>query len=88
MELVHTKEITECESTITVLESFLPVYFKGATTTFKDIIAAGEINRNPVKPKVREDIKEMFAKNLSLEFSFYDFCKQRLYKQLLVLIEK
>ena len=85
MELVHTKEITECESTITVLESFLPVYFSGASMIFEDFGKTAKINRNPVKPQVREDIKKMVAQNMSLEFKFYEFCKQRLYKQYLSL---
>ena len=77
--------LEEMQWTLPVLESFLPVYFSGASTIFEDLGKNAKINRNPVKPQVREDIKKMVAQNMSLEFAFYEFCKQRLYKQYLSL---
>ena len=67
-----------------VLESFLPSYFHGISEVYNDQFKKKRTNQNLSKPRVREDIKEMVAKNMSLEIRFYEFCKQRLYKQLLV----
>ena len=68
-----------------VLESFLPSYFHGISEVYNDQFKKKRTNQNLSKPRVREDIKEMVAKNMSLEIRFYEFCKQRLYKQLLVI---
>ena len=67
-----------------VLESFVPSYFHGISEVYNDQFKKKRTNQNLSKPRVREDIKEMVAKNMSLEIRFYEFCKQRLYKQLLV----
>ena len=68
-----------------VLESFVPSYFHGISEVYNDQFKKKRTNQNLSKPRVREDIKEMVAKNMSLEIRFYEFCKQRLYKQLLVI---
>ena len=67
-----------------VLESFVPSYFHGISEVYNDQFKKKRTNQNLSKPRVREDIKEMVVKNMSLEIRFYEFCKQRLYKQLLV----
>ena len=69
-----------------VLESFVPSYFHGISEVYNDQFKKKRTNQNLSKPRVREDIKEMVAKNMSLEIRFYEFCKQRLYKQLLLVI--
>lgn len=40
------------------------------------------INRNFFKPPVSEEVKDMVRSNFTREIEFYQFCKQRLYKQL------
>lgn len=42
-------------------------------------------NSNPMKPHIKEEIKEMVRKNFTREIEFYQFCKQRLYKQYLAI---
>ena len=69
-----------------VLESLVPSYFHGISEVYNDQFKKKRTNQNLSKPRVREDIKEMVAKNMSLEIRFYEFCKQRLYKQLLLVI--
>lgn len=39
------------------------------------------INRNAFKPPVSEYVKEIVRRNFSREVEFYEFCKDRLYKQ-------
>lgn len=43
------------------------------------------INRNAFKPPVSEDVKDIVRKNFTKEIEFYEFCKQRLQKQLYAL---
>ena len=69
--------------TLKVLESFVPSYFHGISEVYDNQFKKKRKNQNLSKPRVREDIKEMVAKNMSSEIKFYEFCKQRLYKQLL-----
>ena len=68
-----------------VLELFVPSYFHGISEVYNDQFKKKRTNQNLSKPRVQEDIKEMVAKNMSLEIRFYEFCRQRLYKQLLVI---
>ena len=68
-----------------VLESFVPSYFHGISEVYNGQFKKKRTNQNLSKPRVQDDIKEMVAKNMSLEIRFYEFCKQRLYKQLLVI---
>lgn len=42
-------------------------------------------NANPFKPEVSEDIKQMIRKNFTREIEFYQFCRQRLFKQYLAI---
>ena len=72
--------------TLKVLESFVPFYYDGVTQVYEDQFKKTRRNQNLSKPRVREDIKDMVSKNISLEIKFYEFCKQRLYKQLLLVI--
>lgn len=40
-----------------------------------------QVNRNSIKPSVSQEVREILHKNLTNEIEFYNFCKQRLYKQ-------
>lgn len=42
-------------------------------------------NRNPTKPNISEEIKELVRRNFTREIEFYQFCRQRLHKQYLAL---
>lgn len=44
-----------------------------------------KINRNLFKPPVIEEIKEIVRRNFTREIEFYQFCRQRLHRQLLAL---
>lgn len=39
------------------------------------------INRNAFKPPVSDYVKDIVRRNFSREMEFYEFCKDRLYKQ-------
>lgn len=91
--------------TLTVLEKYIPSYFKGAHVLYNSKLSTDNSfnhdcnpcifpvhkdrivnqNRNKRKPKIYDDVKAMIRKNFTEEIDFYNFCKQRLYKQYIAL---
>ncbi|EDW76757.2 uncharacterized protein Dwil_GK19619, partial [Drosophila willistoni] len=72
--------------TLTVLEKYVPKYFNHARFIYKlNKTSIKNRNRNNRKPKVDADVREMVRRNFTYEYEFYNFCKQRLYKQYLAL---
>ena len=72
--------LEEFNKTLSVMENFMPQYFRGASEAYKHHGTSGRAE-NKFKPSVSEEIKAMVRANFSREFEFYDFCKQRLFKQ-------
>ncbi|KAF2901601.1 hypothetical protein ILUMI_04588 [Ignelater luminosus] len=78
--------LEDLNSTLTVLEHYVPRFFKGAFEVYWDEISRyNTINRNTFKPPVSEEVKEIVRRNFTKEIEFYQFCKQRLHKQLFAL---
>jgi hypothetical protein len=74
--------LEEMNKTLTVLEHYVPRFFKGALNTYwEEIHMYSKINRNIYKPPVSEATKEIVRKNFTREIEFFEFCKQRLHKQ-------
>ncbi|XP_017035084.2 heparan sulfate 2-O-sulfotransferase pipe-like [Drosophila kikkawai] len=70
--------------TLTVLEHYIPRFFKGSTDVYYEPIkglAFKKQNTNHWKPKISERIKRIMRANFTQEYEFYHFCKQRLYRQ-------
>jgi len=78
--------LEELNKTLTVLEHYVPRFFKGAKDVYwNEINVFSKINRNIFKPPVAEATKDIVRKNFTRELEFFDFCKQRLHKQYLAL---
>jgi len=78
--------LEEMNKTLTVLEHYVPRFFKGALNTYwEEIHMYSKINRNIYKPPVSEATKEIVRRNFTREIEFFEFCKQRLHKQYLAL---
>jgi len=78
--------LEEMNKTLTVLEHYVPRFFKGALNTYwEEIHMYSKINRNIYKPPVSEATKEIVRKNFTREIEFFEFCKQRLHKQYMAL---
>ncbi|KAH8332234.1 hypothetical protein KR074_011244 [Drosophila pseudoananassae] len=76
----------ETNITLTVLEHYVPRYFSRAKTIFHMYQKSlANRNRNNRKPQVDDDVRAMVRRNLTHEYDFYYFCKQRLYKQYIAL---
>ncbi|XP_011183240.2 heparan sulfate 2-O-sulfotransferase pipe isoform X5 [Zeugodacus cucurbitae] len=72
----------ETNITLTVLEHYIPKFFSGATEIYYQAKnRLHQVNRNSIKPSVSQEVREILHKNLTNEIEFYNFCKQRLYKQ-------
>jgi len=46
-----------------------------------------KINRNLYKPPVSDTVKNILRKNFTREIEFYEFCKQRLHKQYVAVMQ-
>ncbi|XP_026675255.1 heparan sulfate 2-O-sulfotransferase pipe isoform X2 [Ceratina calcarata] len=74
--------LEDLNTTLTVLENYIPEFFRGATEVYYDESNAfTRINRNLFKPSVSEEVKDLVRSNFTREIEFYQFCRQRLYKQ-------
>ena len=71
--------------TLQTLEHYIPFFFKDAIKAYKEIIGNRIVNKNQSKPKVPKFIKDAIAKNFTVEMEFFEFCKQRIYKQYLAI---
>ncbi|KAK0172964.1 hypothetical protein PV328_006223 [Microctonus aethiopoides] len=75
--------LEDVNATLTVLENYIPQFFEGATEVYWDEMNSFKrINRNSFKPPVSEEVKDMVRKNFTKEIEFYQFCRQRLHRQL------
>ncbi|XP_065079844.1 heparan sulfate 2-O-sulfotransferase pipe [Ochlerotatus camptorhynchus] len=76
--------LEDFNTTLAVLERYVPKFFSGATSVyFNEVNLLAKINKNNFKPPVSHEIKELVRRNFTREIEFYQFCKQRLYKQYL-----
>ena len=68
--------------TLMILEAKMPQYFKGA---FEEYYTGEGVmskrNKNHEKKEVSQDVINMIKKNITYEYEFYNFCKQRLENQ-------
>ena len=67
--------------TLKVLEAKMPQYFKGAFEEYYTKGVMSKRNVNHDKKSVSTDTVRILKKNLTNEYEFYDFCKQRLERQ-------
>ncbi|XP_050334468.1 heparan sulfate 2-O-sulfotransferase pipe-like isoform X2 [Bactrocera neohumeralis] len=67
--------------TLTVLEHYVPRFFRGATKVFYSDPKRFHKNATPHKNELDPDIEEHLKVQFSFEIELYNFCKQRLYKQ-------
>jgi len=78
--------LEDLNKTLTVLEHYVPRFFKGALNTYwNEVHMFSKINRNIYKPPVSEATKELVRRNFTHEIEFFEFCKQRLHKQYMAL---
>ncbi len=68
----------EFDKTLEVLEAYVPRFFRDAREVYTETMDKQKVNRNSFKPEVSPEVRAELRRNLTLEFEFYNFCKQRL----------
>ena len=72
----------QLNQTFTVLENYIPRFFKGALSTYWEKVDDISMKFRKVKKSpVSEKVMNMVRQNFTHEIEFYEFCKQRLEKQ-------
>uniref|UniRef100_A0A8D9B2P0 Heparan sulfate 2-O-sulfotransferase pipe n=1 Tax=Cacopsylla melanoneura TaxID=428564 RepID=A0A8D9B2P0_9HEMI len=78
--------LEDLNTTMTVMENYIPRFFAHASQIYhEDMVQYRKINHNIFKPPVREEIKQIVRQNFTREIEFYQFCRQRLHRQLYAL---
>ncbi|XP_042887556.1 heparan sulfate 2-O-sulfotransferase pipe-like [Penaeus japonicus] len=70
--------LEDINSTLAVLQDRLPSFFDGVLELYYNQLLAPHHNRNRHRPRVSEEVEQIFRKNLTTEYEFYDFIRQRL----------
>ena len=73
------------QETLEVFENYLPAFFKDVRKIYNGYMKERPINSNNIKPKIPQYIKDKVAANFTIEIEFYEFCKQRFYRQFLAI---
>ena len=73
------------DDTLRVLENYVPRFFTNARKVYKEMMHNKPQNKNKWKIKAAKEIKDMIRGNFTTEIEFYNFCKQRLYRQMLTI---
>ena len=76
--------LEDLESTFTVLQNYVPKFFRNAKNIFKENdsnLTLTHTNKNPMKKPIEDKTRRFLEKKFSVEIEFYEFCKQRLYNQ-------
>ncbi|XP_055843998.1 heparan sulfate 2-O-sulfotransferase pipe isoform X3 [Episyrphus balteatus] len=70
--------------TLSVLEKYIPKFFNKALDVYqKSQHLLGKVNKNTSRPPVTQEVRDLLSRNMTHEIEFYQFCKQRLYRQYL-----
>ena len=76
--------LEDLESTLKAFETFIPKFFREASKLYKSNQSNQKVthkNTNPNKKKVSDTVRKMLEEKFSHEIEFYEFCRQRLRKQ-------
>ena len=75
--------LEDLNGTFTAMERYVPRFFNGIGSTYQDSKEGTKNkNYNPNKKQITEHLRRTLQHKFSNDFEFYDFCKQRLYKQI------
>ncbi|XP_042211911.1 uronyl 2-sulfotransferase-like [Homarus americanus] len=80
--------LEDINATLTVLQRHLPQYFANVVDLYYNELLAPHHNKNLQRPTTSPEVEATLRKNLSLEYDFYNFVRQRLnlqYQQLQII---
>merc|ERR1712029_27881 len=64
-----------------VMEHYLPRYFLGASQLYQKRTKKQKLNKTKIKEELTAEAKAILRVNMTLEYEFYEFVKERLMKQ-------
>ena len=70
----------EMNNTLKVMENVLPQFFSGILQMYQN--DKTKVNENHLKPAISGEVKLLLRTNFTFEIQFYEFCKERLKRQL------
>merc|ERR1719189_1426253 len=76
--------------TLAVLEHYIPKIFKGSLGVYRKMLKSEHPlpNENKHKHPLDKTTRDILQKNFTREMEFYDFCKQRLHRQYMRMVER
>ncbi len=77
--------LEDLESTFKALEGFVPKFFRDAKALFNENssnLTITHTNKNPFKKPLKPEVRKILEEKFDKELEFYEFCKQRLAKQI------
>lgn len=76
--------LEDLDSTFEALQSLIPKFFRNAKELFQDNLnnlTLTHTNKNPIKRPISNQTRAFLEEKFSVEIEFYEFCKQRLHRQ-------
>ncbi|XP_064105763.1 heparan sulfate 2-O-sulfotransferase pipe-like [Macrobrachium nipponense] len=70
--------LEDINATLTVLEHKLPRFFRGVTDLYYNDLLAPHHNKNRYRPRTSKYVEDLLRRNLTDEYDFYNFVRQRL----------
>ena len=68
----------DIESSLCVMEHYLPLFFKGARKMYKKMGKRASMKVTSNKQRLSRRANEILRNNMTLDYEFYEFVKQRL----------
>lgn len=79
--------LEEWDKSLAVLEAYIPRFFRGARAYLAEHSEIRHMNKNTFKPPVDPELRASLMGRFQREIQFYEFCKQRLHKQYMLMEE-
>ena len=77
--------LEELDSTFLALQKYLPKFFRNAKELYDENLhnlTLTHTNKNPYKKALKAETRTLLEARFQVEIEFYEFCRQRLHKQL------
>ena len=77
--------LEELDSTFLALQKYLPKFFRNAKELYDENLhnlTLTHTNKNPYKKALKAETRALLEARFQVEIEFYEFCRQRLHKQL------
>jgi len=80
--------LEDFNKTLSVLEHYIPTIFKGSLNIYWETLKGQRFVQNSYKKPLDKTIRDVLQPNFTREIEFYEFCKQRLNRQYMSILER